>query len=62
MSLGHGANIIREGLRCLIDPANTKSINPTSSQALDLSGNSNHGIIKNQTGTQTSLGSMSGVF
>jgi hypothetical protein len=62
MSLGHGAKIVKDQLRCLIDPGNPKCLTATSNLAYDLSGNGFHGILRNQTGAQTALGSMPGVL
>lgn len=58
MALAHSPSIVTSGLRCLIDISNSKCLNSISNTAVDVTGNGFNGILRNQTGTQTSLGSM----
>lgn len=58
MSTHSGPDLITDSLRCLIDTANSKCLGSTSNTAIDLTGNGFNGILRNQTGAQTNLGSM----
>lgn len=62
MGIAYNTSIVRDSLQCLIDPANIKCLTPTSSVAVDLTGNNFNGILRNPDGIQTSLSSMTGIL
>lgn len=49
MSLGHGAQIVRDGLVLHLDAANVKSYPGSGTTWTDLSGNGNHGVLSGTT-------------
>ena len=61
MGIGHGADIVRNGLVLHLDAANKKSYPGTGTAWNDLSGNSNNGSLLNGT-SFNSLGYLSFAF